>query len=336
MSEHIAVLGAGSWGIAIANLLNTNGHKVRLWEFSKTDCDNLIRDRMHNTKLPGILIPHEIQITNNLPEAVETADIIVLAVPAQTMRAVCESLDTIIKTPKYYINLAKGLEVNTLLRMSQLIEKTITSSDKNRIATLSGPSHAEEVTRDMPTSVVAASVASDFTTKIQTVFNGQYFRVYSSVDIIGVELGGSLKNVIAIGSGIIQGLGFGDNTAGALLTRGLAEISRMGAKLGADPLTFAGLSGIGDLITTCLSRHSRNRFVGERIGKGERLNDILDSMVMVAEGVDTCRSAYALSQKHKVEMPITVEVYRVLFDNKPPREAVADLMGRSVKEEIWK
>lgn len=336
MHERITVLGAGSWGIATGNLLHSNGHEITLWEFNKTDFDSLIAMRAHEEKLPGIRIPPEIKITNSIEEAVSDADYIVFAVPAQKVRQVCEFLNDILKSQMPFINLAKGVETETLLRMSEIINATMSASREESIATLSGPSHAEEVSRNIPTSVVAASKSEEFANKVQSLFNSKYFRVYSSTDLVGVELGGSLKNVIAIASGITQGLGFGDNTTGALLTRGLAEIARMGTKLGADPLTFAGLSGIGDLITTCISRHSRNRHVGERIGRGEKLSDILNSMVMVAEGVDTCRSAYAMAQKYDVEMPITIEVHKVLFEDKPPADALADLMGRSLKKEIWR
>ena len=335
MAERMAVLGAGSWGIAIANLLQSNGHKITLWEFNRTDYENLISARMHEKKLPGIAIPREITITNDLEEAIVGAPYIVLAIPAQRIRSACESLNGLIRTPRILVNLAKGIEIDTLLRMSEVIKSTVESSNDDTIATLSGPSHAEEVSRNIPTSVVVASQNQELAGQIQHLFNNRYFRVYRSSDLKGVELGGSVKNVIAIASGITQGLGFGDNTTGALLTRGLAEITRIGVKLGAEPLTFAGLSGIGDLITTCVSRHSRNRYVGEQIGKGKKLKEILDGMVMVAEGVDTCRSVYAMSQKYRVEMPIAVEVYDVLFKDKPAREALADLMSRSLKEEIW-
>ncbi|MFH2034861.1 MAG: NAD(P)H-dependent glycerol-3-phosphate dehydrogenase [Candidatus Zixiibacteriota bacterium] len=335
MSENISVLGAGSWGIAISNLLCSNGHNVTLWEFNKADYEQLIGLRSHSKKLPGITIPDSIHITNDLELAANSAGIIVLASPAQTIRSVCIPLNDIIKDQKYFINLAKGVEIGTLMRMSEIIFECIKSVSPDNIATLSGPSHAEEVSRGVPTSIVAASVNNDFAERIQQIFSNKFFRVYRSSDVVGVELGGSLKNVVAIASGITQGLNYGDNTSGALLTRGLAEISRMGQKLGADPLTFSGLSGIGDLITTCLSRHSRNRHVGERIGKGEKLNDILDSMVMVAEGVATCKSANAMAEKYEVEMPITTEAYKVLFEDKPPDEAVLDLMSRTLKEEIW-
>lgn len=334
-SGKIAVLGAGSWGIAVANLLYDNGHRVMLWEFDRPDCEKLIENRTHPEKLPNIIIPPEITITNDLERAVSECDLIVIVTPAQTVRSVCLELADNVDRRHAYVNLAKGVEIETLKRMSEIIEETIPIAAGERIATLSGPSHAEEVSRQIPTSVVAASVSNAFAEQIQNIFSNHYFRVYRSDDLIGVELVGSLKNVIAIASGIMQGLGLGDNTSGALLTRGLAEITRMGVKLGANPLTFSGLSGIGDLITTCLSRHSRNRYVGEQIGRGKRLREILDGMVMVAEGVDTCRSAYTMAEKYEVEMPIAGEVYKVLFEDKSPAEAVADLMGRSLKKEIW-
>jgi glycerol-3-phosphate dehydrogenase (NAD(P)+) len=335
MSERIAVLGAGSWGISIANLLHGNGHRVRLWEYDRSEFEYLVSRRSHEKKLPGITLPDEIDITNDLMYAVSECDYILFVVPAQRVRQVCEALNRIGPSCGNYINLAKGIEVDSTLRMSEVIETTISLSDGGTIATLSGPSHAEEVARSIPTSVVVASKSMDFARVVQDLFNNRTFRVYRSTDLIGVELGGSLKNVIAIASGIVQGLGLGDNTLGALMTRGMAEITRMGIKLGAVPLTFTGLSGIGDLITTCISRHSRNRYVGERIGRGERLDDILKGMVMVAEGVDTCRSALAMSLRHEVEMPITCEIYKVLFQNKSPAEAVVDLMSRPLKEEVW-
>jgi len=335
MAETMAVLGGGSWGIAVAGLLHANGHRVRIWEFNPADCDLLIAQRTHPQKLPMAHLSDDIMITNILAEAVEKADLIILAVPAQKVRLVCGGLGDLGVNHIPMVNLAKGIEIDTLKRMSEVIAEILPGSEKAGMATISGPSHAEEVARDMPTSVVAASLRADFAERLQHLFSNETFRVYRSTDLIGVELGGSLKNVIAIAAGIIQGLGFGDNTLGALITRGQAEIGRVGRRLGADSLTFAGLSGIGDLITTCVSRHSRNRLVGERIGRGETLAEILDSMVMVAEGVDTCRSSHALAGKYGVEMPIADEVYKVLFENKAPAEAVAGLMTRPLKKEVW-
>jgi len=334
MAEKIAVLGAGSWGIAVANLLAENGHKITLWEFDSQEYGKLIKNRISESRLPGIAIAAEINIVNGLSETLDS-EYFLFILPAQKVRSVCEKLSDLHIDRKKFINLAKGVEIDTLKRMSEVIIDLVPAASPDNVATISGPSHAEEVSRGIPTSVVAASGNLEFAKEIQHLFSNQSFRVYRSEDIVGVELGGSLKNVIAIASGIIQGMGFGDNTIGALLTRGQAEIARMGEHLGADPQTFAGLSGIGDLITTCISKHSRNRYVGDRIGRGEKLKDILDSMVMVAEGVFTCRAGYAMARKYEVEMPITTEVYRVLFEDKDPGEAVADLMGRSLKEEVW-
>jgi len=232
------------------------------------------------------------------------------------------------------INLAKGIETGTLQRMSQVVRETLDIPEQ-KIMTLSGPSHAEEVALDMPTTVVAAGSDHALVEEMQRIFSNSTFRVYCSNDLIGVELGGALKNIIAIAVGIAAGLNTGDNTLGALITRGLAEISRLGIAMGADPMTFAGLSGVGDLVTTCVSRHSRNRYVGECIGKGETLDEVLERMTMVAEGVQTTRSGKELAKIHQVEMPLTEAVYKVLFENKPPPEAVQELMGRELKPEIW-
>ena len=333
--EKLAILGAGSWGIAIANLLFENGHKVKLWEFNPDDYQILLKNRTHPKKLPEAQIPEDILITNILNEAIADVNYIVLAVPSQNVRDVCVQLQPKLSGAPNFVNLAKGVEIGSLLRVSEVVGQTIPGFDSSRFAVLSGPSHAEEVTKDMPTSVVTASANPDLAESVQRIFSNKTFRVYRSTDLNGVELGGSLKNIIAIASGILHGLGYGDNTSGALITRGLAEITRLGVKLGAEAETFAGLSGIGDLIATCLSKHSRNRYVGERIGRGEKLQEILDSMVMVAEGVYTCQSAQELSEKYNVEMPITNEVYKVLFKNKSAREAVTALMTRSLKKEVW-
>jgi glycerol-3-phosphate dehydrogenase (NAD(P)+) len=335
MTERIAILGAGSWGIAVANLLFANGHSPVLWEFNQNDYQLLLRHRTHPQKLPEARLSDGILITNILDEAVSDARYIVLALPSQRVRGVSVQLKSLINNSPFIINLAKGVEIGTLLRMSEVLRETLPEISENNFAVLSGPSHAEEVSKNMPTSVVTASKNPDLAISVQRLFSNNTFRVYRSTDLIGVELGGSLKNIIAIASGILGGLGMGDNTAGALITRGLAEITRLGVQLGAESKTFAGLSGVGDLITTCLSRHSRNRYVGERIGRGEKLKEILESMVMVAEGVYTCQSAQEMSKKYQVEMPITNEVYKVLFDGKSPVGAVTDLMSRSLKEEVW-
>lgn len=335
VTERISVLGAGSWGMAIAALLDANGARVRMWEFNRDDYEKVHKLRYHPDKLDGIRLPQSIEVTNDLAFALGECDWLVLAIPSQSLRSVLVKVKDYPVKNAGFINLAKGIENGSLKRMSEVIVDEL-GVMPDRVATLSGPSHAEEVVGDLPTAVVAAGRSEDFTARIQQVFSSRTFRVYQSDDLIGVELGGSLKNIIAIAAGITAGLGMGDNTMGALITRGLAEIARLGIDMGARAETFAGLSGIGDLITTCASRHSRNRYVGEKIGHGERLADVLAGMKMVAEGVATTRSGWALSRQRGVEMPITREVHQVLFDDKPPAEAVEDLMGRTLKAEIWR
>ncbi|MDH3891463.1 MAG: NAD(P)-dependent glycerol-3-phosphate dehydrogenase [candidate division Zixibacteria bacterium] len=335
MSERVAILGAGSWGMAIARLLDSNGADVRLWEFDKAEHRKLIEHRTIPEKLKDACLAMSIDITNDLGYAVSDCDLVVLAVPSQMMRAAIQPLGGILPKGTALVSLAKGVEVSSLRRMSEVIQEGLAIPAES-VATLSGPSHAEEVVRDMPTTVVAASESHELVDRLQTLFSSRTFRVYTSDDTVGVELGGALKNIIAIGVGITDGLGLGDNTRGALITRGLAEMSRLGVAMGARAETFAGLSGIGDLVTTCISKHSRNRYVGEKIGQGVRLDEVLKSMAMVAEGVQTTRSGYQLRDKYKVEMPITTQVHQVLFEDKPAADAVAELMGRELKAEIWR
>lgn len=332
----VSVLGAGGWGIAIANLLCEKGHIVRLWEFDPRAAESLRATRELPSKLPGIRVTDAIEIGSDLGASISDTNVICLVVPSQTLRSVAQKIRELqIASRPILINLAKGIEVGSLKRMSQVLEEVMPPDSYAGIATLSGPSHAEEVSRGIPTVVVAASRDERISQQVQELFITPRFRVYTSTDILGVELAGSLKNIIALAAGMLDGLGMGDNTRGALLTRGLAEIVRMGKKLGADPLTFSGLSGVGDLVTTCLSKHSRNRYVGEQIGRGRNLNEVLAGMAMVAEGVETTRSCYALSCNLGVEMPITREVHRVLFEDKPPRDAITDLMVRDPKAEGW-
>jgi glycerol-3-phosphate dehydrogenase (NAD(P)+) len=334
MSE-VAVLGAGSWGIAVSTLLSHNGHRVRLWEFDHQEMEKLAAQREHKQKLPGIIIPAEVKITDQLESAILSSDMLILALPSHTVREVAEKIIAMRLNDPILVNLAKGIENDTLLRMSEVLKQVLPSSLHPGITTLSGPSHAEEVARKIPTTVVVAGFKEKAAREVQQAFMNPYFRVYTNSDIIGVELGGSLKNVIAIAAGICDGMGLGDNSKGALLSRGLAEIVRLGEKLGAKRETFAGLSGLGDLVTTCISKFSRNRYVGEQIGRGRYLKEIESQMAMVAEGIKTARSAYQLSLVHQVEMPITQQVYQVLFENKKPEEAITDLMTRDPKSEIW-
>ena len=334
MSKRIAVLGAGSWGMAIGHLLHRSGCDVILWENSEVDYARLIRTRANPDKLKSFSLDKKIDLTDSLSDALADREVAVLAIPSQHLRGVlCRAREKISAVPAV-VNLAKGIEKGTLKRMSEVIVDEA-GLPLDRIATLSGPSHAEEVVRDIPTTVVAASASETLATFAQELFSTGNFRVYVSDDIVGVELAGSLKNIIAIAAGIADGLNFGDNTKGALITRGLAEITRLGIAAGARADTFAGLSGIGDLVTTCISRHSRNRFVGEQIARGQKLGDILTGMNMIAEGVETTRSGFELARLYQVEMPITEAVYRVLFKGKPASEAVSDLMERKLRAEVW-
>ncbi|MFQ6007498.1 MAG: NAD(P)H-dependent glycerol-3-phosphate dehydrogenase, partial [Candidatus Zixiibacteriota bacterium] len=274
MFEKVTILGAGSWGLAVARLLHNNGLTVTLWEYDRAAFEKLLKFRGQPEKLKCFKLPDEVTVTNDLFEAVSDAQLLVLAVPSQFLRSVLRTLQRRVDSQIGLVNLAKGIEKKTLKRMSEVILDEL-QPPPERVVTISGPSHAEEVIIDMPTAVVAAGIDDDFVAVVQEVFSNRTFRVYKSSDIIGVELGGSLKNIIAIAAGITDGLGMGDNTRGALITRGLAEITRLGVALGAEAETFAGLSGIGDLVTTCTSRHSRNRYVGEKIGQGQKLADIL-------------------------------------------------------------
>jgi len=332
MKQKIAVIGAGSWGTTLAILLAEKSHDVVLWVFEKNELPKLEKERVNTKYLPEAKFPANLELTGNLQEAISFGDYLVISSPSHVVRTVCSQFSNQVKDSQFIINVAKGIENDTLKRMSEVIQDTLSISP-DRITTLYGPSHAEEVSRKIATAVVSASSNIETARRIQELFRAPYFRVYSSDDIIGVELGGSLKNVIAIAAGICDGAGFGDNTKAALLTRGMVEMTRLGVTMGARQETFAGLSGIGDLIVTCLSKHSRNRHVGEQIGKGRKLEDILNEMVMVAEGVKTTRSVYQLMKKFNVEMPISEQVYKVLFEGKPAIKAVRDLMSRDPKGE---
>ena len=329
----ISVLGAGGWGTTLGILLHYNGHQVTLWKYKKNYVKELLKKRINSLYLPGVPIPEEISITHDLEESIHQKNILVLAVPSQFLRSVVEQIKYPDIKNSILVSVSKGIENKHLMTMSQMLKDVHPQLSKNQIGVLSGPSHAEEVSRRIPTAVVAASIDHDTSKSIQAAFMNSYFRVYSSTDILGVELGGAFKNVIAIGAGIIDGAGFGDNTKAAIMTRGVAEISRLGLAMGAKPETFAGLSGMGDLIVTCMSKHSRNRYVGEQIGKGKTLKEVLKSMDMVAEGVETSRSASKLADKHKIEVPITTEVYKILFEDKDPVKATTDLMTRDMKTE---
>ncbi|HID93548.1 MAG TPA: NAD(P)-dependent glycerol-3-phosphate dehydrogenase [bacterium (Candidatus Stahlbacteria)] len=331
----VTVLGAGNWGTTLSIKLSFNKKEVALWGRQK-EIDEIKTTGVNKTYLPGINVPSIIKVTADIEEALAfSPNLLIFAVPSKVLRAVAKKVGKIgLKSNIILLSVVKGIEEGTLKRMSEILAEEI-KCDSSQICVLSGPTIASEVIKGMPTTAVCASESKDTAEFIQTALMNMSFRIYTSQDVIGVELGGALKNVIAIASGVIDGLGLGANSKGALIARGLAEITRLGLKMGADPLTFAGLSGIGDIVTTSISGYSRNRFVGEQIGKGKKLDEILSSMVMVAEGVSTTKSAYELSKKYDVTMPITYEMYKVLFEGKSPKDAIASLMGREPKPEMY-
>jgi len=326
----IAVIGSGSWGCAVSILLAKKGYDVYLWSWQKEESDRLNRDRENKLVLPGKKFPDNITCTNDAELCVKDAELIVTVVPSPATRTTAKELAPFVREGQILVNLSKGLEDDTLLRLSQVYSEEIPQAT---IAVMSGPSHAEEVSEFVPTTNVVASSNINVCKFIQNIFMTDTFRVYTGSDVIGTEIGGALKNVIALCAGICDGVGHGDNTKAALMTRGLAEITRLGVKMGAKPETFAGLSGIGDLIVTCTSMHSRNRRAGILLGKGYSLEDTLNEVQMVVEGVNTVGAAYNLSKKYEVEMPITAESYKILFEGKDPKQAVIDLMTRSKTSE---
>ncbi len=323
---YVQVVGAGSFGLALARLLALNSHRVRLWCRGEDGPEQLRKTRMRPEYLPGVKLPDSVEITRDDDPFV---DIAVFAVPSHVMRTVAETHRFSDKTIR--VSVAKGIENESLKRMSEVITEV---SGARRVVVLSGPSHAEEVAKDLPCSVCAAAEDMALAETVQSAFMSKAFRVYTTSDVVGVELGGALKNVIAIAAGVCNGLKLGDNARSALITRGLAEMSRLGVAMGADPLTFAGLSGMGDLITTCTSTHSRNHSVGARIAQGMTPEQAVAASPMVAEGVRTSKSVHALSRKYDVEMPISEQVYRVLFEGANPREAIVALMTREAKQEL--
>jgi len=331
MNKNIAIIGAGSWGTALAIHLAKSGHKVKMWSVFKEEVDMINKVREHTDKLPGVPIPNGVAATDDVQQAIDGADAVVMVVPSHTIRANSKDISKYIKDGTIVVSCSKGIEEGTGLRLSEIIKQEIPQCE---VVALSGPSHAEEVSREVPTAVVAASENIKAAEFVQDIFMSPKFRVYTNSDIIGVELGGSLKNSIALCAGISDGLGFGDNTKAALMTRGIAEITRLGVSMGARRETFAGLAGIGDLIVTCTSMHSRNRRAGILIGQGKSLKEAVDEVKMVVEGVTTTKAAYELAMKKEVVMPITTEAYNVLFNGKNAKQAVADLMTRDKKNEV--
>ena len=329
----ISVIGSGGWGIALAILLHKNGHNLTIWSFDKKEAEELKTTRENKTKLSNILLPEDIKVTDNLKEAVNDKDILILAVPSKAIRSVSKSLKNIIKDNQIIVNVAKGLEEDTLETMTDIIEEEL-KGKKTQVAVLSGPSHAEEVGKGIPTTCVVSAHNKELTLYLQNIFMNPSFRVYTSPDMLGVEIGGALKNVIALAAGIADGLNYGDNTKAALITRGIKEISSLGVAMGGEQSTFYGLTGLGDLIVTCASMHSRNRRAGILLGQGKTLDEAIKEVNMVVEGVYSAKSALMAAKKYNVEIPIIEQVNAVLFENKNAAEAVNELMIRDKKLEI--
>ena len=328
----VTFLGGGSFGTALGILLANKGNTVNIYDRDKNVVEDININRKNDKYIKGLTIPKSVTAYNDIDKALEDADFIVLAIPSHIIRVMAKSIKDKIKENAIIISIAKGIEENTNLRLSEVIKEELPN---NKIVILSGPSHAEEVAFDIPTTVVVSSEDMEVAKKVQDLFIDKNFRVYTNDDLIGVEIGGAVKNIIALAAGVCDGIGYGDNTKAALMTRGMAEIVRIGMKLGGKPETFLGLTGIGDLIVTCTSLHSRNRRAGYLIGKGESTEEALDEVGMIVEGVKACKAFYKLKEDLNVEMPITDILYKVLFENKDPKEAVIDLMGREKKDEIY-
>ncbi len=326
----VGILGAGSWGTALSVLLHNNGHQVTIWSIDKKEVEMLQTEREHKNKLPGVRLPEDILITNDLEEGMKDKDFLVLAVPSIFTRGTAHSMQPYIKKGQKIVNVAKGIEENTLMTLSEQIEEELPEAD---VAVLSGPSHAEEVGRKLPTTCVIGAKTRETAEYLQKAFMSDVFRVYISSDILGIELGGSLKNVIALAAGMADGLGYGDNTKAALITRGIAEITRLGVKMGGKAESFGGLTGIGDLIVTCASVHSRNRKAGYLMGQGKTMQEAMDEVQMIVEGVYSAKAAKALAEKYDVSLPIIEKVNQVLFENKSAKEAVHELMLREGRVE---
>ncbi len=332
--ENVTVLGAGSWGTALAQVLAENGHQTLVWTHRNEQADEINEHHTNQKYLPNVQLQENLVATSNLEEAAHHSDIIVVAVPTKAIREVSKTMGQYLENKKIFVHVSKGIEPDSLMRISEMLKESLSPDVIEEIVVLSGPSHAEEVVLHHPTTITAACSNLDAAEKVQDLFMSNYFRVYTNDDVVGVELGGALKNVIALAAGISDGLNYGDNAKAALITRGLAEITRLGVKMGGNPFTFAGLTGMGDLIATCTSVHSRNWRAGNMLGKGMKLAEVLDNIGMVVEGVRTTKAAYQLSQEFDVPMPITTALFEILFNDKEPKVAVDELMIRMKKREI--
>lgn len=333
MSKTIAVLGAGSWGTALSMVLEENGHEVRLWSHKQQQVDEINQTHTNKSYLPETILSTRIKAYSDLAQALEAVDAVLFVVPTKAIREVANKVAGCLSKPVVIVHASKGLEQETHKRISVILEEEIPVEKRKAVVALSGPSHAEEVAVKDLTTITSASVDMEAAIFVQDLFMNDYFRIYTNQDIIGVELGAALKNIIAVGAGALHGLGYGDNAKAALMTRGLAEISRLGVAFGADPITFLGLSGVGDLIVTCTSVHSRNWQAGNLLGQGKTLAAVLDQMEMVVEGISTTKAAYELAQEKEIEMPITAAIYNVLYNEADVKEAVASLMTRGGKSE---
>ena len=332
--ERVCVLGAGSWGTALAMVLAENGHDTLVWTHRPEQADEM--NEMHTNKeyLPETILPENLRATSDIAKAVAHAETIVVAVPTKAIREVCEKMIDTLDKKILFVHVSKGIEPDSLKRISEILAESLPAEFVEEIVVLSGPSHAEEVVQHHPTTITAACANLAAAEKVQDLFMSPYFRVYTNEDVIGVEIGGALKNVIALAAGITDGLDYGDNAKAALITRGLAEITRLGVKMGGNPFTFSGLTGMGDLIVTCTSVHSRNWRAGNMLGKGMKQQEVLEQMGMVVEGVRTTKAAFQLAEKYDVAMPISTALYGVLFNDVEPKEAVDALMMRVKKREI--
>ena len=326
----VGILGAGSWGTALSLMLYKNGHDVTVWSIDKREVEMLQNEREHKSKLPGVKLPEDMVFTNNLEEGMKEKDFLVLAVPSIFTRSTARSMKPYIKQGQIVVNVAKGIEEDTLMTLSEQIEEELPEAD---VAVLSGPSHAEEVGRGLPTTCVVGAKSKATAEFLQEAFMNDFFRVYISPDILGIEIGGALKNVIALAAGIADGLGYGDNTKAALITCGIAEITRLGVKMGGKAESFSGLTGIGDLIVTCESMHSRNRRAGILIGQGKTMLEAMDEVQMVVEVVYSAKAGLALAKKYNESMPIIEQINQVLFEDKSPADAVYELMHRDGRRE---
>ncbi len=332
--EKVTVFGAGSWGTALGYVLAQNGHDLLLWTHREEQAAEINTTHSNNRYLKGIRLPEGVKATADLGKAVAHADIFVLAVPTKAIREVCRDIQQRMTKKALFVHVSKGIEPDSLKRISEMIREEVSQDLIEEIVILSGPSHAEEVVLEHPTTVTAACENQQAANRIQDLFMNSYFRVYTNTDVIGVEIGGALKNIIALAVGITDGLGYGDNAKAAIMTRGLAEIARLGVRLGATPLTFSGLSGVGDLIVTCTSVHSRNWRAGNMLGQGKNVDEVQEEMGMVVEGIRTTKAAHQLAGEYQVPMPITEALYTVLFEGVTPETAVAGLMGRMKKNEM--